>query len=186
MENSHCCLHLQPPVTVTPASSDCDDSDNGKTGDYEQHYSASMYITQEPSYPSAIGNSERYTAFQIPISSPSCRRPMDLPNVSPLAYPTSSTLLPSGVSAAFDVLQESPRPAVAAAHNYDMMLGHGVLDQAVDELFLGEDGVPSSEVKDSIVDFVNCWDPSSYGPDAALDNDTQLGNLLDKLLWDEI
>lgn len=66
------------------------------------------------------------------------------------------------------------------------MHGHGVLDQAVDELFLGEGGVPPPEVNDSIVDFVNCWDPSSYGPDAALENDTQLGNLLDKLLWDEI
>jgi hypothetical protein len=114
---------------------------------------------------------------------------MDIPNVSPLAYPTASSLLPTtGVMRTpnFEVPQESPRPAIAAQHSYDMMLGHGVLDQAVDELFLGEGGVPSSEVKDSIVDFVNCWDPSSYGPDAALDNDTQLGNLLDKLLWDEI
>ena len=178
----------QPPVTITPASSDCDDSDNGQTGEYEQNYSTNMYITQEPSYPAAIGNPERYTSYQIPISSPSCRRPMDLSNVSPLAYPNPSTLLSSGVtrSTAFDLLQESPRPAIANTHNYDIMLGHGVLDQAVDELFLGEGGVPPSEVKDSIVDFVNCWDPSSYGPDAALDNDTQLGNLLDKLLWDEM
>lgn len=114
---------------------------------------------------------------------------MDLPNASPLAYPNASSLLPTtGVmrTPTFDEPQESPRPAIATQHSYDMMLGHGVLDQAVDELFLGEGGVPSSEVKDSIVDFVNCWDPSSYGPDAALDNDTQLGNLLDKLLWDEI
>jgi len=182
-------FYTMPPVTVTPASSDCDDSDNGQTGEYEQqNYPSNMYITQEPSYPPAIGNPERYTSYQIPISSPSCRRPMDLPNVSPLAYPNSSTLLSSGVtrSSAFDLLQESPRPAIANTHSYDIMLGHGVLDQAVDELFLGEGGVPPSEVKDSIVDFVNCWDPSSYGPDAALDNDTQLGNLLDKLLWDEI
>lgn len=181
-------FYTMPPVTVTPASSDCDDSDNGQIGDYEQNYSANMYITQEPTYPPAIGNPERYASYQIPVSSPSCRRPLDIPNVSPLAYPPSSNLLSSGVmrTPTFEVLQESPRPTIAAPHSYDLMLGHGVLDQAVDELFLGEGGVPTSEVKDSIVDFVNCWDPSSYGPDAALDNDTQLGNLLDKLLWDEI
>ena len=62
----------------------------------------------------------------------------------------------------------------------------GVLDQAVEDLFLGEGGAPPPEVKDSVMDFVTCWDPSSYGPDAALENDNQLGNLLDKLLWDEI
>lgn len=66
--------------------------------------------------------------------------------------------------------------------------GHGILDQAVDELFLAcQGGVPPTEVNDdSVLDFVNVWDPTSLGPDGALENDTQLGNLLDRLLWDEI
>ena len=54
-----------------------------------------------------------------------------------------------------------------------------ILDEAVDELFLSQ---PENE---QIMDFVNAWDPTFYGGnDAALTNDTQLGNLLDKLLED--
>lgn len=86
--------------------------------------------------------------------------------------------MPILTSPSFDG-QESPRAVASVPSN------QGVLDQAVDDLFLGNNGVPPAEVNDSVMDFVTCWDPSSYGPDAALENDTQLGNLLDKLLWDE-
>ncbi len=88
-------------------------------------------------------------------------------------------------SQAFAV-HELPRSVAGSPQSPGIIHGHGVLDQAVDELFLGQGGVSPPEVNDSIVDFVNCWDPATYGPDAALENDTQLGNLLDKLLWDEI
>ena len=54
--------------------------------------------------------------------------------------------------------------------------GGDILDETVDDLFLGED----NQSNDSILDFVSAWD---YGAaDAALTNDVQLGNLLDKLL----
>ena len=49
------------------------------------------------------------------------------------------------------------------------------MDEAVDDLFLGD-----TQTNDSILDFVSAWD---YGAaDAALTNDVQLGNLLDRLL----
>jgi hypothetical protein len=51
-----------------------------------------------------------------------------------------------------------------------------ILDEAVDELFLSQ---PENE---QIMDFVNVWDPASFGGDGALTNDAQLGNILDKLL----
>jgi len=90
------------------------------------------------------------------------------------------------VSASFDV-DESPRTATISPQYAGMIQeDQTVLDQAVDELFLGNGGLPSPEVDDSVLDFVNVWDHDSYGPDGALENDTQLGNLLDKLLWDEI
>jgi hypothetical protein len=51
-----------------------------------------------------------------------------------------------------------------------------VLDQAVDELFLGEVGE-----SDNLADFVHDWDPS-FGQ--VMEDDAQLGFMLDKLLED--
>ena len=62
--------------------------------------------------------------------------------------------------------------------------GSVMLDQAVDDLFLNDTSL-SLEGHDSVMDFVNSWDTAAYGQDAPLENDTQLGNLLDKLLSDE-
>lgn len=53
-----------------------------------------------------------------------------------------------------------------------------VLDDAVDELFLVETGV-----NDSLADFVQDWDPSG-GFGAVLEDDIQLGFMLEKLLED--
>lgn len=54
-----------------------------------------------------------------------------------------------------------------------------VLDEAVDELFLNEAG----NDQDNLADFVNDWDPSnSFGE--VLNDDAQLGFMLDKLLED--
>lgn len=86
-------------------------------------------------------------------------------------------------------MQEFPRTTAVTPQFNGIMQDQGILDQAVDELFLSDGGIPPPEVNDSVLDFVNIWDPAAaaaFGPDGALENDTQLGNLLDKLLWDEI
>jgi hypothetical protein len=176
-------LLLQPAVIVTPANSDCDHSEkiSAPAGSYEYE--------DIPSYQSRIGIPERYQQYSMPASSPP-RRPLaaekaQIPKMSPVAYPGSRVLsaAPMLASASFDTHESSPRAVAAIPMGHDL----GVLDQAVDDLFfLSEGGVPPPEVNESVMDFVTCWDPSSYGPDAALENDTQLGNLLDRLLWDEI
>jgi hypothetical protein len=51
------------------------------------------------------------------------------------------------------------------------------LDDAVDELFLNE----NPDESESIMDFVNVWNPAN---DVPLDTDAQLGYLLDRLLED--
>lgn len=54
-----------------------------------------------------------------------------------------------------------------------------ILDQAVDELFMGELGS-----EDNLADFVNEWDPSNSFGATALADDIQLGYMLEKLLED--
>lgn len=55
-----------------------------------------------------------------------------------------------------------------------------ILDEIVDELFFLSR--PENEL---IMDFVNGWDPASFGGDGALADDVQLGNILDKLLEED-
>ena len=54
-----------------------------------------------------------------------------------------------------------------------------VLDEAVDELFLSD--VRAGD--DNLADFVNDWDPSNNFQ-SVLEDDAQLGFMLDKLLED--
>ena len=155
-------------MIISPANSDSDHSD------------ASAPSVSSRKYQSQIGDPERYQPYQTKaLVSPD----------SPAPHPGSNgrifSAAPILTSASFHS-QELPRTFAAFPPNYGMGYDQGVLDQAVEDLFLGEGGAPPPEVKDSVMDFVTCWDPSSYGPDAALENDNQLGNLLDKLLWDEI
>lgn len=178
-----------PPVIVTPASSVCDHSEIGSTpgGGYEYQNASS--------YQPRIGNPERYQQYQVPACTSPPRRPAaagekaQVPEISPVGYPGSRILPAAGPIlpfTSFDAYESSPRAVAAVPSSLGMSHDQGVMDQAVDELFLGEGGAPPPEVNESVMDFVTCWDPSSYGPDAALENDTQLGNLLDRLLWDEI
>jgi hypothetical protein len=74
------------------------------------------------------------------------------------------------------ILAASP---IVASHR--LSRNSEILDEAVDELFLNDSH--QGGVNDSIMDFVNVWDPA-YGADAAITNDKQLGNLLDRLLED--
>ena len=59
--------------------------------------------------------------------------------------------------------------------DYQTYAADPVLDEAVDELILGED------VDRNVVEFVQDWDPTFA---ASLDNDIQLGFLLDRILDD--
>ena len=72
-----------------------------------------------------------------------------------------------------------PSPLFSANSNFAFQQpADTVLDQAVDELFMGE---LASE--DTLNDFVSEWDPtSSFG--AVLENDIQLGYMLERLLED--
>lgn len=179
-------FYKMPPVIVTPVNSDCDESDNGHQVDHDHNCSGTLYTTQEAPFQASIGDPERYHSYQIPVSSSPYQHTAELGDALPLPYSNSSApMLSCAMRSQRFEIPESPRLVVSSPQTNGMGHAHGVLDQAVDELFLGEGGVPPPEVNDSIVDFVNCWDPSSYGPDAALENDTQLGNLLDKLLWAE-
>ena len=65
-----------------------------------------------------------------------------------------------------------------SANSFGFQPADNVLDQAVDELFMGE---LASE--DTLNDFVSEWDPTnSFG--AVLENDIQLGYMLERLLED--
>ena len=66
-------------------------------------------------------------------------------------------------------------PRLAKTPSSSSVLGKDFLDEAVDDLFLGD-----TQSNDSILDFVSAWDIGAA--DAALTNDVQLGNLLDRLL----
>jgi hypothetical protein len=76
---------------------------------------------------------------------------------------------------------ESILPASPILASHRLPRNSEILDEAVDELFLNESYLGG--VNDSIMDFVNVWD-TAYGANADFRNDTQLGNLLDKLLED--
>jgi hypothetical protein len=56
--------------------------------------------------------------------------------------------------------------------------GSEVLDEVVDELFLHE----APEENDNILDFVNTWNPYSFPEEEEIEDDLQLGLLLERIL----
>lgn len=56
--------------------------------------------------------------------------------------------------------------------------GSEVLDEVVDELFLHE----APEEEDTIIDFVNTWNPETFKTEEEIQDDLQLGMLLERIL----
>lgn len=84
------------------------------------------------------------------------------------AQPSQMTLPPLSSFASLSM----PSPFASLKSSSDQ-----ILDDAVDELFLNELGE-----QDNLTDFVNDWEPASFGN--VLSDDAQLGFMLEKLLED--
>jgi hypothetical protein len=157
----------QPPVVVTPNSSDCGNSDNGSGRDEGSVEPESL---QDTHYQYHVSSPVAYRST-VPAVLPQEPQVLDM---SPLPYDWPYPFLPLA----------SP-PPVVSSHVFLQAPRNPapeILDETVEELFLSKDS--PQEVNECILDFVNIWDPVSFGAGAALENDIQLGNLLDKLLED--
>ena len=101
-------------------------------------------------------------------------QPMSAPLSQPQALPLSFASYAGANSMTFSPLSSNyGAPLMSLRPEADR-----ILDEAVEELFLTENGDA-----DNLAEFVNDWDPSeSFGE--GLNDDAQLGFLLDKLLED--
>jgi hypothetical protein len=155
---------LQPPVVVTPNSSDCGNSDHD-SGHEEGNVQPELQGTHHQYHVSSP------VAYRSTV--PVLPQEPQVPDMAPLPYDRSYPFLPLALP-----------PPMVSSHVFCQAPRNPApefVDETLEELFLSKDSLP--EVNECILDFVNIWDVS-YGTDAALENDTQLGNLLDKLLED--
>ena len=88
----------------------------------------------------------------------------------------SQFIPPSAVQVASSV----PAPIPFSAAPASPVEADEVLDEAVDQLFLNG---PNPDLGD-LNDFVHDWDPNSHAVAHSLENDIQLGYMLDRLLAD--
>ena len=150
---------------MTPNTSDCDNTsveDNAPRQFYKTTFENRLLSAQpqEPPF---------YQQQQQPLSAFS-------QSLAPVQKFISQHPLQDAYTSTFGSTPTSPQVSsylLAPRGNADR-----ILDEAVDELFLSQ---PENE---QIMDFVNSWNPAAFGADAALTNDEQLGNLLDRLLDD--
>jgi hypothetical protein len=190
------------PVLVTPSNSDCDNSYDGKYR--RESFDAQDTIHSRPQESSSDGKYRResfdvqdtiyssrpqensgdhgvYRREILDVQDTILSRPQE--NYQPLSYhppPVVPQLQGMSPVPLRQPYYASPVVSPRAAHV--LRPSPEMLDEAIEELFLND---IQHEVKDSVLDFVNFWDPDACGGgDVALTNDTQLGHFLDKLLED--
>lgn len=157
-------FYTMPPVTISPVNT----SDEEMSHDSSSQPGAVDSMQQAACY---FQMQQQQSFEPLPIQflqNPQMSMPVQPPMMMmPLSSPSYAAAAPA---AAMPLLSFSSWPSMAETDQ--------VLDQAVDELFLTE-----TSNGDELVDFVHDWDPNNDFCQT-LENDKQLGYMLEKLLED--
>eukprot|EP00934_Nitzschia_sp_Nitz4_P004336 Nitzschia sp. Nitz4//scaffold133_size116822//2039//3639//NITZ4_003789-RA/size116822-augustus-gene-0.160-mRNA-1//-1//CDS//3329535342//4326//frame0 len=197
-------FYSMPPVVVTPHSSDCETESSVPTltqvpittSNTSMLYGAlapmpESLVSTIPT--TASGPAPSYQAYPVYLTQ--AQQQQQQPPVAKVVQSSTASTAASSLGYPYPTgapvsapapVSSAPQPNASNntsnSDSNDLLEeeDEDVLDEAVDELFLDPSGT-RVDVNDSVLDFIQVWDPSSYGEDAALQNDEQLANVLDKM-----
>lgn len=166
-------------VTVTPDSSDCGKSENGDSSSEHDSYGDDSVESSDFRTP------HHSFGLSSPLLLTPSAQPQQMPE-TPMVNKLALDIFGSNHVGTTMVIDDSPIPVDmtsnyvsfpvdASAPSFPMIDSNEYLDQAIDDLFIGD-----SQAADDVMDFVDAWDePFDMGP---ISNDLELGNILDKIL----
>jgi hypothetical protein len=167
--------HMPPVSTVTPCHTSDDDSSSEYSGSYAT--SSSSHFQQQAVKPN-VALSHPLTLSFVPVDS---TIPASFSFTVP-QEPEVQAVAQAPTSFSFAVVQpnlQASNPEITSASTASDTTSES-LDEVVDDLFINE---PPAE-NDCILDFVNDWctEQETFFGDLEVDDDEQLGRLLEKML----
>jgi hypothetical protein len=167
--------HMPPVSTVTPCHTSDDDSSSEYSGSYAT--SSSSHCQQQAVKPN-VALSHPLTLSFVPVDS---TIPASFSFTVP-QEPEVQAVAQAPTSFSFAVVQpnlQASNPEITSASTASDTTSES-LDEVVDDLFINE---PPAE-NDCILDFVNDWctEQETFFGDLEVDDDEQLGRLLEKML----